>query len=232
MFLEEFNEPGKSSEFSYDEFDFTDEDQYVTQAYNKIALNFHLTRPNPWDWQKKFMEQYIKDKKYIDIGCGGGRNLIKGQSMGVDSCPEFVKIVKDQGLDCELADMAHLPFEDESYGAAMCIASFHHLSTMERRKSALAEMYRILEPEGHIMISVWSQKQPPKKKDKEPGDSIVPWNTKQKIKLCDRYYYIFGKEELENLFQEAGFQIISHQWDYGNEVYILQKPSLSVPLYN
>ena len=225
--MSQINKPGKEPENQLSDVDITDEDTYVTQAYNIIAINFNETRPNPWDWQKKFMDEHIKDGFYYDIGCGGGRNLKEGQSIGVDSCPEFVKIVQQKGLDCELADMTNLPFEDETADAVMCIAAYHHLSTVERRQTALNEMYRVLRPTGKMMISVWSQKQPPTRKDKEPGNSLVPWRTKQKIKLCDRLYYIFKRDELENLFQEASFKIISYEWDYGNEVYILQKPEIS-----
>ena len=208
-----------------------DEQRYVTGAYNTIAANFNETRPNPWDWQQKFMDEHIKDGFYYDIGCGGGRLLKDGQSIGVDSCPEFVKIVRDKGLDCRLGDMIYLPFEDATADAVMCIAAFHHLATPERRVAALTEMFRVLKPTGKAMISVWSKKQPKDKPEEgkfkfpEYGGVIVPWKDKQKNVLSERYYYIFKLDELEKLFQDVGFQIISHQWDYGNEIYILEKTS-------
>jgi ubiquinone/menaquinone biosynthesis C-methylase UbiE len=202
------------------------ETEYVVDAYKPIAMTFNKTRRTPWIWQQKFIDEYIKDSYYIDIGCGGGR-LLNQRSVGIDSCQEFINIVIQKGLNAVLADMTFIPFEDETFDNIMCIASYHHLSTQERRHKAMKEMFRVLKPGGHILISVWSIKQPKdtdtKKKFEKYGDVYVPWkNSKQKI-ITNRYYYIFQTDELEKMFYDNGFEIIEHIWDYGNEIYILQK---------
>jgi ubiquinone/menaquinone biosynthesis C-methylase UbiE len=203
------------------------ETKYVIDAYKPIAITFNKTRRNPWDWQQKFIDQYINDSYYIDIGCGGGR-LLNKNSVGIDSCSEFINIVLQKGLKGVLSDMTSIPFEDGTFDNAMCIASYHHISTKERRQKAMREMYRILKPGGHIMISVWSIKQPKdtdtKKRFENYGDVFVPWKTDKRKVITNRYYYIFKIDELEKLFLDVGFEIVKHIWDYGNEVYILRKP--------
>lgn len=202
-----------------------DENKLVKEAYKPIAQSFNKTRRNPWAWQQQFLNR-IGNGFYYDIGCGGGRLLNKYNSIGVDSCPEFVNIVKDKGFNVVLNDMTDLPFRDNSADAIICIASFHHLSTLKRRYNALLEMKRVLKPDGIILISVWSKNQPKdteeKKKFPKYGDVIVPWMDKYKNVVCERYYYIFQLDEIEKIFKDVGFQIISHKWDYGNEIYELR----------
>ena len=167
-----------------------------------------------------------------DIGCGNGRNMFYPNQIfkGIDNSPEFVNICKNKGLNVYLSDMTTISFDSESSDAVISIASFHHLSTEERRISCLNEIYRILKPNGKILISVWSKIQPPKTKRsfQDYGANYVPWkhinsNSENKIKTQIRYYYIFKIEELEELFAKTDFKIIKRDWDCGNEIFILEK---------
>ena len=36
------------------------------------------------------------------------------------------------------------------------------------------------------------------------------------------YYYIFKNEEIIELFEKIGLKLISHQWNHGNEIFILE----------
>ena len=50
-----------------------DEQKYVTDVYDKIASQFNQTRKFQWSWISDFLKNI--NGFYIDIGCGGGRNL-------------------------------------------------------------------------------------------------------------------------------------------------------------
>ena len=104
--------------------------------------------------------------KILDLGCGNGRNMTYENMIftGYDSSEEFIQICKSKGLDAVEGDMCNLPFETNSFDHIICIASFHHLITTERREKALEEMVRILKPGGKILLSVWSKTQPKKNK--------------------------------------------------------------------
>ena len=202
-----------------------DETKLVTQPYNQIASHFNTTRVLHWTWITDYINRLPQFSKILDIGCGSGRNMTYPDMdfVGIDSCKEFIKICTDKNLQVAHGDMCMLPFRTANFDNILSIASFHHLSTVERRIQALGEMYRVLKPGGTILISVWSINQPKKTRrtfDKY-GDTIVNWVKHDKV--YERYYYIFQIPELLHLFEVANFKILSHIWDCGNEVFILRR---------
>ena len=207
----------------------------VRDVYSKIAHHFSDKRQNQWDWITRFIQNVNEDKinKYInvlDIGCGNGRNMTGFNPemcsvFGIDNCEEFVKICNDKKLNVIQSDMSKIPFKDNYFHYFLSIASFHHLSTVERRIQTLMELNRVAEKGALMLISVWSLKQPANtpqsKKIKSYGDNLVLWNKDGKI--YDRYYYIFKVDEITRLFNQTGWKILSHTWEYGNEVFIITK---------
>ena len=203
----------------------------VADVYNKIATDFKNTRHYKWEWVTKFVDNLKRDNtvNVLDIGCGAGRNIISYSDdtvkiKGIDLSREFVHICKNEGLDVDLGDMIRMPYADEQFDNLLVIASFHHLETVKIREDALREMWRILKPNGTALISVWSKNQPNKTKRKFDtfGDQMVSWKNLSGIEYF-RYYYIFEIEELKSLFIDANFEIISHSWECGNEVFIIEK---------
>ena len=202
-----------------------DETEYVTNVYNSIASHFNVTRAYNWSWITEYINKLPQDSKVLDIGCGTGRNMLYEniEFTGVDTSKEFIKICLSKGLNAVEGDMCNLPLESERYDAILSIASFHHLSTNDRRLKALKEMNRVLKCGATLLLSVWSFKQPEKTKRKfdKYGDNIVKWNKYNDV--FERYYYIFEISELLHLFKKSNFQIQSHNWECGNEVFQLVK---------
>ena len=200
--------------------------QLVTDVYNKIGDHFNQTRGYQWSWINTFINSFPKDTLIIDIGCGSGRNmLVKGYKfIGIDNSEKFIQICEDKGLNVIQNDMTNINLPDNYCKAIISIASFHHLSNLQRRIQCLNEMYRILKPGGRILISVWSINQPDKTRRKfdNYGDTIVPWNN-NRGEIYQRYYYIFKVVEIKALFILTGFHIINHIWDCGNEIFELTK---------
>lgn len=196
----------------------------VFNVYDKIAKHFSDTRSYKWPWITNFIE-INEGKTILDVGCGNGRNMEYNNTnfIGIDTSQEFVDICLKKNLNCIKSDMCSLSFKDNNFDAIICIASFHHLSTEERRLTALKEMKRVLCRGGKILLSVWSKKQPKKTRRifDTYGDNIVKWNKNGEI--YDRYYYIFNIDEIKNLFKISGLNIESHKWDCGNELFILSK---------
>lgn len=201
------------------------ETQYVTDVYNKIGNHFDVTRVNHWSWITEFIKKLPHNSFILDNGCGNGRNMLypNYHFQGVDSSQTFVDMCIKKGLNCELCDMCSLPFKDDTFDAILSIAAFHHLVTPERRMKALHEMYRVLKPDGKVIMSIWSITQPSKTRRvfTQYGDTIVPW--KNPSGTYERYYYIFEIDEICSLFKDAGFKMISHYWDTGNEIFELTK---------
>jgi ubiquinone/menaquinone biosynthesis C-methylase UbiE len=201
------------------------EEKYVSNVYETIAPYFDNTRQYKWSWIQTYLDSLALNNKVLDLCCGNGRNMenCKQNMVGVDNCQNFVDICTAKGLDVSKQDMCELNFNDKSFDNIICIASFHHLYTNERRLKALHEMRRILEDDGSILISVWAKEQPKKTRRvfDNYGDTIVKWNEKGAI--YERFYYIFRIDEVRNLFESAGFKIIEHKYDCGNEVFVLMK---------
>ena len=203
-----------------------DEDTYVKEVYNSIANHFNNTRVNHWSWIDDYVSKLKKNSKILDLGCGNGRNMsyLNYNFTGIDSCKEFIKICEKKGYEVIEADMCELPFVSNSFDNILSIASFHHLSTNDRRICALKEMWRVLKPGGTILLSVWSINQPEKTRRtfNDYGDTIVKWSNLDE-KVFERYYYIFEISELIMLFNNAKFKVNKYYWDCGNEIFILEK---------
>ena len=194
-----------------------DEDTFVKGAYDKISNEFKKTRVFTWRWCDNFMNELKKHTTLLDIGCGTGRNMNYKDiyTIGIDISIEQLKECDDNTIQ---GDMTKMPFKNNSIDNIICIASFHHLSTLERRIICLSEMKRVLKDGGKILLSVWSINQPKKTRRvfSTFGNTIVYW------KKIPRFYYIFTKNEIIDLLNNY-FTIISHIWDCGNEIFILEK---------
>ena len=202
------------------------EKTYVRDVYGSIAKHFDITRKYHWRGVKKFLNTFYPVSYGIDIGCGNGRNMLYRDDLkmvGVDNCQELIDICEKKGLDVRLSDVCSLPYLDNSFEFALSIAVFHHLSTEERRITALKEMIRVLQPGGRGLLSLWSVEQPKSFKRKfKKGDNIVLWKYPDNYYIgngesFERFYYIYDKEmfeayvenvadliEIEKIYNEMG----------------------------
>ena len=205
------------------------EKTFVKDAYENLGEHFYHTRQYHWSWIREFVDDIPHESNILDIGCGTGRNMkiktnYNHKFKGIDMCKSFVDICKSQKLDVIQGNMKKLPYEDDSFEYIMNIACFHHLSDERGRIQALQEMKRIIKPGGKILLSVWSITQPEKTRRifESYGDTFVSWK-KHNGDVIDRYYYIFGIDEICRLFEFVGLHIVTHFWDCGNEIYVLSK---------
>ena len=194
----------------------------VKNIYDIIAPEFNQTRGYYWQPISDFINELPNNSLIYDIGCGNGRNMTYNNHtfIGVDNCHKFVDICKSKGLDAICNNMIDIQLPSYSADFIICIASFHHLDNTENRLKSLLEMKRLIKPGGKILLTIWSKTQPKKTRvtfDKY-GDNIVYWKNKH-----PRYYYIFSIDEIKELFKDVGLNINSHEYDCGNEVFILQK---------
>ena len=208
------------------------EQKGVFDVYSNIAQHFSNKRRNQWSWITEFINNINETNgniSVLDVGCGNGRNMEGFNSnirvFGLDMCDEFVNICKGNGKNVLKGDMTDIPFSDNFFTYILSIASFHHLSTEERRLETLNEIYRVSTPDAILLISVWSLRQPQNtpqsNKITHYGGNLVKWN-KNGVEY-DRYYYIFSLDEILDLFSKTGWKVTRHFWDYGNEIFILKK---------
>ena len=198
----------------------------VKNVYNKIAKEFSNTRYRPWTCVESFLDNVEVGCKIGDIGCGNGKNMkyrVDCENYGCDFSEELVKICNGDGLDVVYGDILSVPFEDKQFDYTICIAVIHHLSTPEKRKKAIDEVIRVTKNGGKILLLVWALEQPENSRRKfEKQDNMVTWKSKKGDLMGERYYYVFKKDELENLINDS-VTIVESFYELGNWGVILEK---------
>jgi tRNA (uracil-5-)-methyltransferase TRM9 len=150
----------------------------------------------------------------LNVGCGHGADFVpfKGsfELHGIDFSPGMLrqaeKYAAKYGFRAGLveADATSLPYDDASFDWAIAVATFHHLETAAGRRQALAELYRVLRPDGEAFITVWNRWQPRFWLRRQ--DTLVPW--RRRGGTLYRYYHLFSYGELEGLARRAGFEVV------------------------
>ena len=204
-----------------------------------MAEKFSETRKYFWRGLE-FIADYAKNEdKILDFGCGNGRllELFFGKNFdytGVDISEKLIDIAKkkypEKADDFQkISSSESLPFPDNSFNAIYSIAVFHHLPSEELRLKIAKELFRVLKPDGKIVITVWNLWQRKYIKNiiknwlgKIFGSSTpivgvelprLDWNDcnitfkDNQGKVFNRFHHAFTKRELKKLFSEAGFQI-------------------------
>lgn len=99
--------------------------------------------------------------RVLDVGCGPGAQLgallrerAAAELVGVDPSRSFVEAARQRfpGVDVRLARAEELPFEDDTFTAAVAGLVVHFL---EEPVAGIAEMRRVTEPGGVVAASVW-----------------------------------------------------------------------------
>ncbi len=211
--------------------------------YNNIAEEFSQTRQSGWKEFEVFLKYINNRQKIADLGCGNGRfyDFLKKNCqiryIGLDNSKKLLKLAKDKfkndtNVNFIEGNLLNTGLENSSVGVVTAIASFHHLPGHKNRQKSLQEIYRILEKNGLLIISVWNLFQTKYKKyiwqarlkhilslgKYDWRDTFIPWG-KTDIK---RYYYAFKSKEVIKLLKKNNFNIL--ETIIGNNlVFICQK---------
>jgi SAM-dependent methyltransferase len=113
------------------------------------------------------------DEQILDAGCGGGmmmilaaRRLQTGHAVGIDlwqasdqsdnSADTALRSADLAGVrkrvTVQTGDIRSLPFDDASFDIVLTHWVIHNLPTAEDRQKAIAEMLRVLRPDGRLLI--------------------------------------------------------------------------------
>ena len=125
------------------------------------------------------------------------------------------------GLDVEFtqAEIQKVPFESNYFDSAIFIDALHCIKGEDERRKAIKELFRILKPGAEAMITVWSRNS--KRIKNKSKETEIPWSKDGKKIM--RYYYLFEKSELENLFKAAKFEILDSK-EEEKLILIVKKP--------
>ncbi len=119
-------------------------------------------------WRKRAAQivKTWKPARILDLATGSGDLAVTIRAacpraflVGADFCPPMLRIAQRKGIDAlVVADGLRLPFADASFDA-LTIA--FGLRNMESWPVALAEMRRVLQPAGHLLVLDFSLPPPP-----------------------------------------------------------------------
>lgn len=153
-------------------------------------------------WQRHVAEYalgavFLGSGRVLDVGCGIGHSadlLAPRRSVGVDI---HTAALAAQDRPTSAADMRRLPFANGSFSGVMSVQSIEHVPDPD---VALAEMARVLEPEGDAVVIT-----PNRLTFGRPDEIIDPyhfveWDPRELEALCRQFFStvtvhgVFGSE--------------------------------------
>lgn len=181
----------------------------IIDCYNKTASNYAGKFMHELDSKhldrillKAFIKENIAKGKLIDLGCGPGQTtsfLFENgftNVLGVDLSPEMIKVAEalNPHVQFEQADMLHLKYPDNSFGAAIAFYSIVHFD-YKQVGIAFREIKRVLAEDAELLFSF------------HIGDNIVHLDNflDQPVEID---FYFFELEKIKNILTETGFEIV------------------------
>lgn len=102
-------------------------------------------------WLYPQLSKCLKDKT-LDVGCGIGDMLsFRSNTVGVDINPHNVAYCKELGHDAQVMLPDLLPFRDTSFDSVLLDNVLEHIA---EPTPLLAEIHRVLRPQGVVLIGV------------------------------------------------------------------------------
>ena len=158
-------------------------------------------------------------ERVLDVACGTGvvarlaasRVGAAGQVTGVDVNPGMLAVARTRTLppggpvEWREGDAAALPFPAAAFSVVFCQLGLQYFPD---RRQALGEMYRVLRPQGRLVLLVW------RAVTHSPGFAALADALERHVSPAAggvmRAPFVFGDaiEELRRLLTEAGFRTV------------------------
>lgn len=209
----------------------------IDDVYSVIATHFDETRHTPWPSVLEFIKAQTGADAVLDLGCGNGKYLpaLLEAAKHVSACDPCVELLacakaKVSESDKERVEFAMcsgnwLPYADASFDAVICIAVFHHLRSVLERQTFMAQIARVLKPQGSAYLTVWNTpgiKWRHVNDSHDANDYYVPWHDKHSGRVYDRFYHVLSVGELFELAHGAGLRITTLRNERGNWHVVLE----------
>jgi ubiquinone/menaquinone biosynthesis C-methylase UbiE len=200
------------------------------RGYDEMSEKFSETRSRFWHGLE-FISKYTKDGyRILDFGCGNGRllELFTDKNidyLGLDVSEKLIGLAREKYPEMadkfqKISGSSSLTFPENSFNATYSIAVFHHLPSAALRLKITKELFRVLKPQGAIVVTVWNLWQRKYLKyiilnwfGKFLGKSGLNWNDcyipfkDNQGKVFQRYHHAWTRRELKSIFEAVGFKI-------------------------
>jgi ubiquinone/menaquinone biosynthesis C-methylase UbiE len=195
------------------------------EVWDKIAEQWNNFRQEPLKEVEIFLNNKSENSVLLDLACGSGRHFRKGfQIWGVDFSSEMLKYAQEKldklGINGNLvkSSATELPFQDNFFDCVIYIAGLHCLTNDSDREKSLRELFRVLKKDKEAIITVWSKNH--RAIAGKTGEMLIDWEIKGKKEK--RYYYIYEINELRDVLEKVGFEIVSVT-ENDNIVFVVKK---------
>ncbi|KAF8626279.1 hypothetical protein AX15_004952 [Amanita polypyramis BW_CC] len=215
------------------------EDNNVHVIYDEIASHFSSTRYKPWPIVANFLSDLPTGWVGLDAGTGNGKylslptnRLSNILTIGLDRSYNLLKIARhvsgtDAIREVVWGNVLHSCWRAGCFDYAISIATIHHLTTSERRITAVQRLLEAVSSQhGRLLIYVWAIEQDNLSKRRVPTneasltgqDVLVPWVCAEygpcatsgrgsTTHIYNRYYHMFAKGELSELLKSAAHKL-------------------------
>lgn len=155
------------------------------------------------------------DGSVLDVACGTGvvaraaaaRTGEGGRIVGLDRSPAMLDVARRllPGAEFHRGDAARLPFADASFDTVLCQAS---LMFFPEPRTALAEMARVVTPDGTVGLHVWGRL------ESSPGylafvEVAARHAGPEAISLLSSYFVHGDLPALTRLLASAGLDVVA-----------------------
>jgi SAM-dependent methyltransferase len=138
-----------------------DESERLIWAGRAAAYAASFARLCAWPVPKLLEAAEVNpDVRLLDVGTGTGTVAVAARSRGatvtaVDAEPSMVELARraEPTADIRVAALPELPFADGEFDAVVANFVLNHVG---RPKKALAELRRVVRPNGWIALTIWA----------------------------------------------------------------------------
>lgn len=135
-------------------------------------------------------------RPWLEIGVGSGRFASAvGIDVGIDPAGRLLEMARRRGVHGVQGYGEHLPFVDNSFGAAFMIVT---ICFVDDPLPVLQECHRVLHPRGSLVIGFVPRESPWGKKYVQEGQRGHPFYSHAKF---------YTVSEIESLLKRAGFYL-------------------------
>ncbi|MFH1545067.1 MAG: methyltransferase domain-containing protein [archaeon] len=170
-----------------------------------------------------FIEKYVKGRKALDFGCGGGRSTrflkkLGLETIGIDASQDMITEAKKFDLEGEyhLIKNNRIPSTDSSLDLILVSLVLMEIPSKEKMKEIFFELNRVLKKEGIIIIVTDAENMYRhdcasfiysylENKDIKSGMQVKIGFRGTDIIFYDYYW---TEKDYREIFSEAGFEIL------------------------
>ncbi len=186
-------------------------ERLICQEYNRLAPIYDTRWRNYLNGSLSFLLDFADIPSQVsifDLACGTGElaRLILEKNpqqdiTGVDVSPAMLSIAKNKleaysQVRLYNASVTALPFDSQSFDLVICANAFHYF---ENPQLALAEMKRVVKPDGTVIILDWCR------------DYFLLQVLNSLFRFIDpAYQQCYTQRELEQLLITTGFDVVKN----------------------